>query len=309
MRIKTPSRIHMTLIDLNASIGRIDGGIGLALEEPHILLEAEESGELEIEGPLSDKAKEAALKVLEAYRIDAGIRINIEKAYTPHIGLGSGTQISLAVGTAICRIYKKNFTIKGLARMVGRGGTSGIGVAAFEAGGFILDGGHSTKEKKDFLPSSASKAAPAPVILRRNFPNWDIALIIPRRRRRISGVREVNIFQEFCPLPINEVQGLCHLILMKILPALADEDIESFGDGINKIQNIGFKKIEVELQTKEVRELLKTCSEYSYGAGLSSFGPTIYCLVRDERKLLDAVGEKAEVIITKANNSGAKIGD
>jgi beta-ribofuranosylaminobenzene 5'-phosphate synthase len=39
--IKTPSRIHLTLMDLAGYGGRLDGGVGIALEEPNILLEAE----------------------------------------------------------------------------------------------------------------------------------------------------------------------------------------------------------------------------------------------------------------------------
>jgi beta-ribofuranosylaminobenzene 5'-phosphate synthase len=295
----------MTLIDLNASIGRMDGGIGLALEEPGIEIDVKESDKLLVEGPLADTARKYAEKVLKALDIDSGVHIKVNKAYTPHIGLGSGTQIALAVGTAICKIYDKSLHVRELARIVGRGGTSGIGVAAFEKGGFILDGGHSTKDKKDFLPSSASKAPPAPMIFRCDFPDWRIALVIPRVKEEIYGPREVGIFQEFCPIPLNEVQSLSHIILMKLLPALAEEDIKTFGEGVNMIQNIGFKRIEVALQTEEVRELMKICQEYSYGAGLSSFGPTIYCLVRDTGKLKKSVGRRAQVIITRANNEGA----
>ena len=42
MIIKTPSRLHMSLIDLNGSYKRIDGGIGLAIQEPQFVLESEE---------------------------------------------------------------------------------------------------------------------------------------------------------------------------------------------------------------------------------------------------------------------------
>ena len=31
MIIKSPSRLHLTLIDMNGSYGRIDGGIGLTI--------------------------------------------------------------------------------------------------------------------------------------------------------------------------------------------------------------------------------------------------------------------------------------
>lgn len=308
LEITTPSRVHITLIDLNASIGRIDGGIGLALEKPRIRISARESDELLVRGLLKERAVEAAEKVLKALKIEGGVEIKIKEAYPQHIGLGSGTQIALAAGKAICSIYKKNLSIHEIARIVGRGGTSGIGVAAFERGGFILDGGHSTKEKKDFLPSSASRASPPPVLARYEFPDWKMVLVIPRIKEEFYGRREIDIFQRYCPIPIAEVRKLSHLVLMKLLPSLAEEDIESFGKAINSIQKIGFKKLEVGMQSGEVRDLMKLCGRYSYGVGLSSFGPAIYCIVEDEKDLLSALKEKSvDVIVTKANNSGAKI--
>jgi len=58
MIIKAPSRIHMSLIDLNGSYRRVDGGIGLALQDPQFVLEVEqiESGvELEFADTVTDE--------------------------------------------------------------------------------------------------------------------------------------------------------------------------------------------------------------------------------------------------------------
>ncbi|MFQ5887971.1 MAG: beta-ribofuranosylaminobenzene 5'-phosphate synthase [Candidatus Hydrothermarchaeales archaeon] len=309
MIIETPSRIHMTLIDLNASIGRMDGGLGLALESPNIKITAYKSNKIEVEGPIADKAEAAVAKVLKRLNIDGGIKIQIENAYPQHIGLGSGTQVALGVGKAVCELYDKKLSIREIAETVGRGGTSGIGTAAFEMGGFILDGGHSTREKKDFLPSSASTARPAPILARYDFPDWKVVLVVPRIRKEVHGKKEVNIFQRFCPIDLNEVQELCHLIMMKMLPSILEEDIQSFGESINEIQNTGFKKIEVELQSAEVKGLLHLCQKNSYGAGLSSFGPTIYSIVEDEDELINSLDKQniEQVIFTKANNKGAII--
>jgi beta-ribofuranosylaminobenzene 5'-phosphate synthase len=37
IRVKSPSRIHMGLIDMNAELGRVDGGVGLSIDYPHVL--------------------------------------------------------------------------------------------------------------------------------------------------------------------------------------------------------------------------------------------------------------------------------
>jgi beta-ribofuranosylaminobenzene 5'-phosphate synthase len=307
MIIKTPSRIHMTLIDLNGKLGRIDGGIGLALVEPFIELEAVEADEISAEGPLKERAESAARKVTEAFGIEGGIKIKIENAYGQHVGLGSGTQVGLAAGMAVCRSYDKDVPVREIAKIIGRGGTSGIGVGAFESGGFILDGGHSKGEKTDFLPSSASRASPPPLLARYDFPDWKIALVMSKAENRVSGEREIDIFQKFCPIPLGEVERLSRLILMKVLPSVLERDIKAFGEGINEMQKIGFKGVEVSLQPPEVRALMEECREYSYGVGLSSFGPAIYCIIEDELGFKNAIKDKAEIIITKANNVGVII--
>ncbi len=309
LTITTPSRLHLTLIDMNASIGRVDGGIGLTLDEPVISIKAEKSDTVEITGNsehLERMRNSAALLLPEG----EGIRIRIEKDYPSHIGLGSGTQAALASAMAVNKIYNLRLTAYQLAIKVGRGGTSGIGVAAFENGGFILDGGHKFSEKKAFLPSAASKLPPAPVLLRKDFPDWDIVVAIPEQKGA-SSKKEANIFQEKCPIPLREVEKLSHVILMQLLPALVEEDMATFGLGINSIQEIGFKKREVGLQPVSAKLMQALRDGGAYGAGMSSFGPTVYAFGEDAENLKKIAGEflaeKGQVFITKARNEGARI--
>gem|GEM_PF-4078391 len=139
LKITTPSRLHLTLIDMNASIGRVDGGIGLTLDEPVISIEAEKSDTFEITGN-SEHFERMRNSVALLLPEGEGIHISIEKDYPSHVGLGSGTQAALAAGMAVNKIYNLGLSVYDLGIKVGRGGTSGIGVAAFEKGGFILDG-------------------------------------------------------------------------------------------------------------------------------------------------------------------------
>jgi beta-ribofuranosylaminobenzene 5'-phosphate synthase len=307
--ITTPSRLHITLIDMNASIGRVDGGIGLTLDEPVIDIKVEKSDTLEItgNGEHIERMRTSAALLLPA---GEGIHISIEKDYPSHIGLGSGTQAALAAGMAVNMICNLGLSVYDLAIKVGRGGTSGIGVAAFEKGGFILDGGHKFTEKKAFLPSAASKLPPAPVLLRKDFPDWDIVVAIPEQKGA-SSKKEVNIFREKCPVPLPEVETLSHIILMQMLPALIEEDIVTFGKSINSIQEIGFKKREVELQPVSLKLMEALRDGGAYGAGMSSFGPTVYAFGEDARNLgkiaKEFLGEKGRVFTTKANNDGARI--
>ena len=112
------------------------------------------------------KIKKAALKMVEHLKINEGFTFTVDKTYPSHSGLGSGTQLSLAAGKLISKMNDLDLTASEIASIVGRGGTSGIGVAAFDKGGFIVDGGHNKAEKPGFLPSSASHASPPPIIAR-----------------------------------------------------------------------------------------------------------------------------------------------
>jgi len=309
LTITTPSRLHLTLIDMNASIGRVDGSIGLTLDEPVIKISARKSDIVKITGKREhiERMRKSAMALLPA---GEGIHISIENDYSSHIGLGSGTQAALASGMAVNELYDLGLSIYEVAVKVGRGGTSGIGVAAFENGGFIIDGGHNFCEKKAFLPSSASSLPPAPVLVRRDFPDWDIVVAVPEQKGA-SKIKELNIFQKVCPVPLCDVEKLSHVILMQLLPALAEEDIVTFGKGVNAIQELGFKKREVELQpvSKELMQVLRDSG--AHGAGMSSFGPTVYAFGEDAQNLKNTaeafLGGKGQVFITKARNTGARI--
>ncbi len=310
LRLRTSSRIHITLIDLNGAIGRIDGGIGLALDEPHIEIKVRESDHLTLKGNFLNRERfEIAARRMMDY-CGKGAEIEVLSDYHSHVGLGSGTQISLAVGRAFSELYGLNLTTREIAEIMGRGGTSGIGVAVFDHGGLIVDGGHSTKEKKSFLPSSASKAKPAPMIARLDFPDWDIVLATPDLKG-FFGEREVNLFQESCPVPLEDVREICHLILMKILPAVAEADLDELGEALRRIQELGFKRAEVE----QYGELIKGCFDFADCIGMSSTGPTVYAITDSnareiERSLKSYFNEKGfdcRTLITKARNRGVEI--
>jgi len=311
----------MALIDLNGSLGRIDGGVGIALERPQVTLEAEliDVGIL-VEGDDDGRTFEVANMVLKNYGLKGGVHIRVLEKYDKHVGLGFGTQLSLATAFSIAKLHGICTSPRELAKVVGRGGTSGIGVAAFETGGMIIDGGHTfgqDRQKQSFLPSSASKAPPAPVISRLDFPeDWSIVLATPKKNQKIHGSLEVELFSKHCPVPISEVQALSHIILMKLLPSVVIKDVTEFGEAVSLIQKIGFKKVELNLQSEIVKEIMAAMvGTGAYGVGLSSFGPTLYTVV-DSAKKAKAIAKAAEdrmketggkVLITKANNKGAEV--
>lgn len=328
IRITTPCRIHLSLIDENGYTGRVDGGIGLMLDRPNVVFEAtNHAEEFKIEAhkyyrESIEVINEQASKIFKAYNINnKNFHFNLKRYYPSHVGLGSKTQLSLAIAIAITKLKNKSVSIQELTKLVQRGGTSGIGWRGFEKGGFIIDAGHNFgkgKEKESFLPSSASLTAdPALTIMRYPIPrHWRFVLVIPNVKKGAYGDEEISIFQSHAPIPKEEVNEVSHQILMKVIPGIINEDLECFGEGLKRIQRIGFKKIEISLQHDIVKNVLYLFEEYGVKAfGMSSFGPSIVGIVEtdeDANKLLKTVQMELKniighIYICKPNNCGAKI--
>ena len=315
--VRSCSRVHLGLLDLNGSLGRVDGGVGIALDEPHVEVVAEpaEGLDVHITVPLDRVERDGIERRMRHAALSVGVQdaaLTLTSAYSQHIGLGCGTQVALCTAAALCKLHEKTLPAQRLGEMVGRGGTSGIGVAAFEHGGFIVDGGHLFSQKKAFTPSSASHVPPPPIIARYDFPDWDMVLAIPELKGA-SDVREVDIFARYCPIDGGEVARACRLVLMKMMPAVLEEDLDAFGEALNMLQRVGFKRLEVALQPERIRELMEIMLESgAVGAGMSSFGPTIVGVCEDgkqvkrevERKLSEVGGS---VVLTQARNMGAAI--
>jgi len=319
--VDAPSRIHITLLDMNGTSGRVDGGAGITLDEPGCVLDARKGPGISVHGgdeAIRQRIAEAARTVMEGLGLPGGAEITLHAAARQHAGLGSGTQAALATAAALCRLYERDVAVSDLTRLVGRGGTSGIGTAAFEQGGFILDGGHrfgTPGAKQEFRPSAASRGiAPPPVLARHRFPeDWRILLGTPDTGAGAHGGGEVDIFRTHCPVPLREVQELCHEVLMRMVPALIEHDLDLFGSAVNRTQQLGFKKVEVALQHPIVPALLlATVQAGAAGAGLSSFGPTVYAIgdsgMADvARAAKEVLGEQGSVRLTRARNCGAAI--
>jgi beta-RFAP synthase len=321
--IKTPSRVHMTLIDMNGGFGRLDGSVGLALNDGGIRLRAKKSdtliitersgSDLAVSESKSGLAEQISKIVSSLLSENEGIEIEFLSPVRPHIGMGSGTQISLSVAAAVNDLYSLGKSVRELAQITQRGGTSGIGVLAFENGGFIVDCGHKSADKNGFLPSSKSTAPPANLMLRADFPDWDIVVAIPPTRG-ISGNDEKNFFQKTCPVPIEDVREISHIVLMQMIPSVIEHNIEGLGNAVNRLQQLGFKKHEVDIQPEAVKNTAALMIQNGlYGAGISSFGPAVYGFSENRKQseeiksvLLDKMPAGSDVLITKANNTGAE---
>lgn len=309
--IESHARIHVCLIDMNGSMGRVDGGVGIGLSNPTLKVSAKLSETIETDWVLKPFVKRF---FNEFGRF--GVSIKTKRVFKRHVGLGSTTQLALSVCKALAELKGLDLSAQELARVMGRGGTSGIGVSAFEGGGsLIVDGGHRFGGfgKKAFAPSDSAITSVAKPVVKLNLPsNWRFVIALPKKEKKAYGKLEAALFKNFCPIPEKDVESLSRIILVKMLPSAVEGDVDGFGEAINLVQKIGFKKFEISWQGKAVEELMQLGLKYgAAGAGMSSFGPAVYFLVSGDREaysLKQRIGETSkETFIAKPYDRGAKI--
>ena len=317
VHVKTPARLHFGLIDLNGGLGRIFGGIGVGIEQPNFILEAEVSEELRVDGLKKELVELMARRFLDAYNLKGRFAsLNLKQEIPEHVGLGSGTQLALAVATSLAKLLNVEASTQELALVMGRARRTGVGTAIFEKGGFVVDGG---KHVTDITGSSEGFP---PVIFHQSFPeDWMFVVAVPNGKPGLSADREVSAFESLSPMPVEKIGKICRLTMMKLLPALLEHDIENFGEALTQIQLIvgeQFAKVQSGIYSSEtVRDGIELMRKLEvHGLGQSSWGPSFYGLCHNEKeaekiqlnvqKLIDeSVGGR--VFTAKANNRGAQI--
>jgi beta-ribofuranosylaminobenzene 5'-phosphate synthase len=275
IQIRTPSRLHFGLLAWGPHSPRQFGGVGLMIEAPRLELSAEPASEWRADGPLARRALHVADRVAGRLAADGNrvppLHLRIQHAPDEHVGLGVGTQLSLAVARAILALSDlPEPSIDTLSTLTGRGQRSGIGLHGFVHGGLIVDGGRRGPEGSP------------PLLSRLTFPpDWAILVVQPRRFTGLHGTEELRAFAELPPIADPVTDRLCRLVLLGLLPAVLERDLESFGAALTELQQqVGrcfapaqgglYARPELEAIVNELRIL------GLHGVGQSSWGPTLY---------------------------------
>ena len=308
IQVEAPARLHLGFLDLRGDLGRRFGGVGVSLKEIQTYVECARSTEFSARGVDSERALKYARRLLSMMGREDAVNIEVHQAIPQHAGLGSGTQMALAVGTAVNHLFKLGLTTYEIAEKLGRGGRSGIGIGSFEQGGFLVDGG---RGDGDQLP---------PIIARHPFPeHWRIVLLMARRDKEgLSGEAERRAFANLPQFPASDAAHLCRLALMRILPSLLESDLPGFAQGIGELQDkVGdyFAPAQGgQFSHLNTRHLLKQAKQLGFqGVGQSSWGPTGFILTDSETQAhalarkLQPVDSGLEIRIVGASNHGHQL--
>lgn len=311
VNIITTARLHMGFFDLNGALGRQFGSIGVSLDKPLIHLEASRSERFVAEGLGAQRAVRIAEKMAQSLNFRHGLHMRFTQTIPEHAGLGSGTQMSLAVGMAINRLYGLDLNIRDIARLTARGARSGIGLGTFAAGGAIVDGGRGPQTD---IP---------PVIARAEFPEaWRIVLIFDHTESGVHGDCEMEAFRNLPEFPAESAAILCRHVLMQALPALAEHDLKGFGAAIRQLQQrtgdyFAPAQGGQRYASPRVAAILNWLDARNVACvGQSSWGPTGFAIFPGETEAQDFIRRlkvqfaelhSLEYMLCKGRNHGAVI--
>lgn len=295
LSVSAPARLHMGFIDLSGSLGRHFGSIGIALNEIQTRLTLSPATQRRISGPSAERAGRCLTQLCQAMAVSDQVEIKIETAIPEHVGLGSGTQMALAIGSALNAYYELGLSVRDIASVMDRGLRSGIGIGVFEYGGLVVDGG---RGDKTVIP---------PVLSHLEVPeDWRFILVFDRRGQGLHGEQELAAFDALPVFSRSEAEYLAYLIMMQALPAVAERDLEKFGAVISTLQvSIGQYFAPVQGGVYASSEVAAAMAWFdrqgAVAVGQTSWGPTGFCAVESAFSA-EAMLEKAKLQFTGSGN-------
>ena len=311
--IETGSRLHFGLIDPVGASGRLYAGAGVMVDAPAIRMTArlaEESDEITATQGMEKRLGEFIRRYREATGSRAHFDIELAACPADHLGLGTGTQLGMAVSSACSSLLGlEGDNIETAAGRTGRGRRSSIGVHGFENGGFLVDDG------------KVEEAGLSPLRHRIELPDtWHFVLVIASGHRGLSGRQEAECFTKLAPVAKQTVAQLEALLEETLVPAGRRGDWPAFSRALHEFGLIASQPFQETQGGAFSTTLAAQAAEYLLGAGVegvgqSSWGPTLYALLPGQQEAETAAKElrerfglgREEVVVARPRSRGASV--
>ena len=319
--LRAPGRLHLGFLDPAGALGRRFGSLGLVVNgyETEIELGASSSDEVIAEGPAERAEIERAAAHIHLLQCRSGLRqplrLRLVRVLPAHAGLGSGTQLALAIGRAFSQWHGLDLSTPMLGEWLGRGARSGIGIAGFDHGGLLVDGG----------PGGVGTAAP--VLSRIPLPEaWRVLVVQDSTQQGLSGADERHVIAALPPLSQALAADICHQVLMRVLPGAACAEFAPFAAGIVRIQQVlgdYFAPAQggsafTSAAVGRLIEWIEQDAQHLAATGQSSWGPTGFVIlpsqaraeaVVDAARAANVVAPSLTLRIVSGRNAGATVVD
>ena len=303
--VATSARLHMGFFDLTGTAGQMFGGLGMAIDAPCTKISLVKSQTLTVEAESNENVDRIVENLLKSHHFPSSFSLKILQSIPAHAGLGSGTQMALAIGAGLNQLFNLQLDVLQIAAAALRGKRSGIGIGAFAQGGFLLDSG----KQDNMIPSIAMRQlAPA---------DWRLLLVLDASHAGLHGAAELQAFQRLKPAQAS----VRNMVIEHMLPALQRSDLLAFGAYMQDLQAYNgeyFAPIQGgHYASHDVAQVLSWLQ--ANGApcvGQSSWGPTGFAILESQQhaeallqqaRLAFANKSNISFQIVRGKNTGAQI--
>ena len=320
-RASAGARLHFGFCNLSLSHERLYGALGVGLAEPRVVVDADPAESVVVETAdgdgsaadstapaVTDDVREYARTAVDLLGVD-GARVTVRESLPRHAGLGSGTQSAAATLAAVAAAHGRDPNVRERAPALGRGGRSGVGVATFDAGGFVLDAGHPTARFTTDRPADGEWTVP-PVAARHDVPDdWRFLLVRPDADPGRSGDAEDDAMRTAVeradPGLADRIGGI---VTRRVLPSIAIGNAERFGAAVAEIGRLNgawYTDEQGGVYRPPVGDVVASLSDSAavFGAGQSSWGPTVYGVT--DAANADAAKAAGERALSEADVAGS----
>jgi beta-ribofuranosylaminobenzene 5'-phosphate synthase len=314
------------------------GGVGVMLDRPPLQVRLRRAGRLEARGLHAERALGYAKACVDTWRLgDVGCAIEVVTAPAAHVGLGTGTQLGLAVAAGMRHLFAlgpeahvapaaphpmqeelqptehdwlfDTHDALELARVVGRGRRSCVGVYGFSRGGLIIEAGRMIRDDADAYDDVTRVRLPQ---------TWRCVLLVARDAAGISGAAEREAFARLAPVPRETTAELARIALLELLPAAVEGKFIEFSLAVRSYGALAGKPFEAESSklphAKATADLIELLAELGTpGCTQSSWGPAVMACCESLEKagtLVDrleslGLGKHHDIVISRFDSQGA----
>jgi predicted sugar kinase len=189
-----------------------------------------------------------------------------------------------------------------LAVSVGRGKRSAVGTYGFALGGLIVERGK--------LPGEAI----SPLDCHLDLPaEWGALLACPRGAAGLANLDEALAFEQLPQVPTAVTKELARIVREEMVPGAAQADFEAFADAVyryGRLSGTCFAALQGgPYNGPKLTAIVERCRAMGLaGVGQSSWGPTIYALVRSRSEANDQMNTLSREFATGGQDVSLQYG-
>ena len=287
--------------------------LGVALQHPPVHIVAEKHQELLIYGPRAHIARQIAHNYLQRTGFPLNAEIQIENVIPSLVGYGSDSILALSVAQALAWVNAGNFEdTAALARHTNLRPANALAYWGFARGGMLLV---ELEAENDEMP----------ILLRRHELKhkdkeaWAFVFFFPRLPDGTPEALEYKRQEELLKAMIYLPESSGTMINELLWPALEQDDITAFGDGLMAVRKLNEEALqqagawpEASEDAEQLYSVFQESGAVAWGQSLN--GPGLFALVRGatasqktRANLLRTIGHmRGQFNATITDNEGAR---